>query len=99
MTVSLSLARRLASLVTPRIVGLLCLTGASGFLAAGGTSPVQAVGFLVSGPFVAGVLDSEVGTHIEMVLPGDGMSNVFGESSSDPKGVGNEREPPSEALE
>lgn len=44
----------LLSLVKPRIVGLLSLTGVSGLLAAGGAPPPTVVGFLVAGALVAG---------------------------------------------
>ena len=42
------------SLVKPRIVGLLSLTGLCGLLAAGGASAVETVAFVVAGALVAG---------------------------------------------
>jgi protoheme IX farnesyltransferase len=44
----------LLSLVKPRIVGLLCLTGVSALLAAGGTSPLETVAFVLAGALIAG---------------------------------------------
>lgn len=42
------------SLVKPRIVGLLCVTGASAHLAAGGTDPARLMVFVVAGGMIAG---------------------------------------------
>jgi len=48
-----SLHRQLLSLVKPRIVALLCVTGAFATLAAGGTDPALLAAFLVAGACVA----------------------------------------------
>ncbi|MDY6764138.1 MAG: heme o synthase [Halobacteria archaeon] len=48
------LLSNLLSLTKPRIVALLCLTGVSGVLAAGGTSLVVLVAFVVAGAGMAG---------------------------------------------
>lgn len=46
--------RHLISLVKPRIVGLLCLTGVSALIAAGGAGPIQTVAFVLAGALIAG---------------------------------------------
>jgi protoheme IX farnesyltransferase len=50
----MSLSYHLLSLVKPRIVALLCLTGASALFAAGGTPFTRVVGFVVAGALLAG---------------------------------------------
>lgn len=49
-----TLLARLLSLLKPRIAALLCLTGASGALAAGGLAPVAFAGFVLAGLCMAG---------------------------------------------
>ncbi|WP_458205702.1 heme o synthase [Haladaptatus sp. NG-SE-30] len=49
-----SLASQLLSLLKPRIAALLCLTGVSGALAAGGLEPLAFVGFVLAGVGMAG---------------------------------------------
>lgn len=49
----MSLHHHLWSLIKPRIVALLCLTGASALFAAGGAPPLRTAGFLVTGALLA----------------------------------------------
>jgi protoheme IX farnesyltransferase len=53
VTVDTSLPSQLWSLIKPRIVALLCLTGLSATLAAGGLAPVELVAFAVAGACIA----------------------------------------------
>jgi len=68
----MSLPSHLWSLVKPRIVALLCLTGVSALFAAGGAPVPQVVGFVVAGALLAGAAaalncwyDRDIDRHME----------------------------------